>query len=44
MPDVDLFDFVKQVLGAVEIERQQMGLNSFGIGDCIVVLETGALV
>jgi PhnB protein len=42
---LDLSDFVKQVLGAVEVERVEMGPKSFHIecriGDSVLVLETG---
>lgn len=42
---LDLTDFVKRAFGAVELERQQMGPESFHvelrIADSVVVLETG---
>ncbi|KYF52904.1 hypothetical protein BE08_42985 [Sorangium cellulosum] len=42
---LDLADFVKRAFGAVELERQQMGPESFHvelrIADSVVVLETG---
>ncbi|WP_437578030.1 VOC family protein [Sorangium sp. So ce887] len=42
---LDLTDFVKRAFGAVELERQQMGPDSFHvelqIDDSVVVLETG---
>lgn len=42
---LDLEDFVKQVFGAIEVERAEMGPKSFHIesriGDSVVVLETG---
>ena len=43
---LDLADLVKHAFGAVEVERHQMGPESFHIevqiGDSIVVLETGS--